>query len=109
MLKDGKLKGWKEVPIGGIIPADDSHDVETGTWRSKMPIIDPNKCVNCMICWSACPDHAILPENGKFGYFDYFHCKGCGICAQVCPVNAITMEIESKVDKSKVPKAKNLK
>lgn len=108
MLKENKPIKWTEAYPGGVIPFVDHRDRNTGTWRSMIPVIDPNKCVNCMICWMTCPDNAIKPDDGKFGHFDYKHCKGCGICANQCPVKAIDMKIESEVDKSKIPKAKNL-
>lgn len=89
-----KLKSWKELPEGVIIPgAPNSSEFKTGDWRTQKPIIDLNKCTDCHLCWLYCPDSAVLTENGKIKGFDYEHCKGCGICAEVCPprIRAITM------------------
>jgi pyruvate ferredoxin oxidoreductase delta subunit len=92
-----KLKGWKDIPIGGVIPhGGTAFDYETGSWRSFRPIHDRDKCIDCLDCWFCCPDAAIIAEDGKFKGFDLEHCKGCGICAKVCPpkVGAITMKSE---------------
>ncbi|MFW9971736.1 MAG: 4Fe-4S binding protein [Candidatus Odinarchaeota archaeon] len=70
---------------------------ETGTWSSKKPKIDLNKCIpvksgkpSCFNCWLYCPEavvkRTIPPE------IDLVHCKGCGICMEECPVKAITLE-----------------
>lgn len=67
--------------------------------------IDPAMCVNCGICMSACPFHAIVyvpvpceeacPVNaiskdaqGK-EVIDYSRCIFCGRCARACPFGAI--------------------
>ena len=95
-----KLKGWKELPIGGIIlEAGNSHEYETGSWRSLRPIHEKEKCTNCLLCWVYCPDSSIVVKEGKFDHFDYDHCKGCGICAHECPpkASAIKMVDELKV------------
>ncbi len=92
-----ELKGWKEIPIGGVIPhGGTAFDYETGSWRSFRPVHDRDKCIDCLDCWYCCPDAAIIAEDGKFKGFDLEHCKGCGICAKVCPpkVSAITMKPE---------------
>ena len=91
-----ELKGWKEIPIGGlIIDAGNSEEYETGSWRSHRPVIDMERCSHCMLCWVYCPDGAIKAEDGKVVGIDLAHCKGCGICAQECPRKAITMVEEA--------------
>lgn len=95
------LKGWKEIPIGGVIdkPAT-ARNYKTGEWRIQRPIIDREKCTNCMQCWVYCPDMAIDGrldgKRMKLGEFNMDYCKGCGVCAAVCPVNAIEMKPESE-------------
>jgi pyruvate ferredoxin oxidoreductase delta subunit len=96
-----KLKGWKDIPIGGVIPrGGTAFEYETGSWRSFRPVHDSEKCINCLECWFSCPDAAIQVEDGNFKGFDLTHCKGCGICAKVCPpkVSAITMKPESEFE-----------
>ncbi len=90
-------KGWKEIPIGGVVlEAGNSFEYETGGWRSRRPILNRDKCNNCMICWVYCPDGTILVEKSVMMGFDLKHCKGCGICAHECPREAITMSDEAK-------------
>jgi len=88
-----KEKGWKEIPIGGLIDkAGSAMDYNTGSWRTFKPVVDHSKCINCLQCWIYCPDSAILVKDGKMAGYDYEHCKGCGICASICPVKCIKME-----------------
>ena len=94
-----KLKGWKEIPIAGlIVEAGNSDSYETGSWRTYKPIHDKEKCTNCRRCWVFCPDSSILVEDGKITGIDYTHCKGCGICAHECPdkIKAIKMVQEGE-------------
>ena len=81
-----ELKGYKDIPIGGIITeAGNSVTYKTGDWRSQKPILKEEGCVHCLICWVFCPDDSIKVEDGKVIGIDYDHCKGCGICARECP------------------------
>jgi len=67
---------------------------KTGDWRTSHPVVDPEKCKYCNICWKFCPDLAIIPANReekKPVSFDLEYCKGCGICAHECPFDAIEM------------------
>jgi pyruvate ferredoxin oxidoreductase delta subunit len=94
-----KLKGWKEIPLGGVITeAGNSDEYETGSWRSSRPIRDESKCIHCLLCWIYCPDSSVIVEDGKIVGVDLSHCKGCGICAKECPpkVQAITMVDETE-------------
>ena len=84
----------KEPPLGGIIlEAGNADSYETGGWRHQKPVLDKEKCTNCLICWVMCPDSAIIVEDGKLVGFDMEHCKGCGICDVECPdkISAIKM------------------
>ena len=65
---------------------------KTGEWRTNTPVLDPDKCRQCLLCAPVCPDSSIPVKNGKRLDFDYDHCKGCGICAKTCPFGAITMK-----------------
>jgi pyruvate ferredoxin oxidoreductase delta subunit len=81
-----------DVPEGGV--ADEpgkAREYETGSWRSRKPILDKEKCIDCLTCWIYCPDDSIVIKDKKMEGFDYRYCKGCGICSKVCPKDAIEM------------------
>jgi len=81
-----------DVPEGGDIEEPGkAREYETGSWRSNRPVLDKEKCIDCLICWIYCPDDSIIVEDEKMKGFDYKYCKGCGICASVCPKDAIEM------------------
>ncbi|HHY33036.1 MAG TPA: hypothetical protein GX515_08500 [Firmicutes bacterium] len=99
MSANGKVKGWKDVPIGGLILEAGSADkYETGDWRTYRPVWDEAKCRHCMTCWIYCPDSSILVREGKMIGIDYKHCKGCGICAHECPAKCIDMRLETELE-----------
>ncbi|MGA1871026.1 MAG: 4Fe-4S dicluster domain-containing protein [bacterium] len=101
MSKATKLKGWRDIPIGGkILDAGNSDNYETGGWRTYRPVLDKEKCINCLTCWIYCPDSAIVVVDGKVQEINLKHCKGCGICAAECPdkVKAITMVEEAQFE-----------
>jgi pyruvate ferredoxin oxidoreductase gamma subunit len=62
----------------------------TGNWRTFKPVIDYERCTDCMICYAYCPESAMsVGEDGKV-QIDYDNCKGCMICLTECPLRAIT-------------------
>lgn len=82
----------KKMPLGArVCNPGSSEAILTGDWRSYTPILDSNKCINCLACWMYCPDNSVIVKDGVMEGFKMSHCKGCGICAQVCPKKAITM------------------
>jgi len=92
-----KLKGWREVAIGGtILNVPTSLEYETGSWRALKPILNQEKCVKCLLCWVYCPEPAIHRHEDNSVEIDYKFCKGCGICENVCPTKAITMVREGE-------------
>lgn len=88
---------WRDItPGGAIFEGGTSETVQTGDWRTIKPVLDADKCRQCLLCVPVCPDMSIPMEDGKRGDFNYFYCKGCGICANVCPFDAITMVKDEK-------------
>lgn len=91
-----KKQGYKDIPIAGTITkAASSLMNKTGSWRAFRPLHDKEKCINCMICYSFCPEEAIKVEDGKVVGVNLDYCKGCGICKKECPVKAFEMKEES--------------
>lgn len=83
---------WRDLEVGSIVVEPGSaRQYQTGGWRSRMPVIDNEKCIKCGLCYIYCPEGCIEPEPE--GYFkpNLYYCKGCGICASECPRKAITM------------------
>jgi len=59
---------------------------------SLHPVIDPNVCVGCGSCVSACPEGRILGLiAGKAQLIKPSSCIGHGACKTACPVNAISL------------------
>jgi pyruvate ferredoxin oxidoreductase delta subunit len=84
-----ELKGWREIPIGGVAWKL-SIENKTGDWSPFKPKIDQTKCTKCLICWILCPDMA-MEWDGEKVREKHDYCKGCGICANECPVKCISM------------------
>ncbi len=91
----GLATGMLETKEGPIGPGSFAVN-ETGSWRDFAPVLDMEKCTECLLCWFFCPDGAIDRAPGDFA-IDYVHCKGCGVCAEVCPTGAILMHPTEEV------------
>jgi len=66
---------------------------KTGMWRTERPVLNKDRCNNCLICWIFCPEGTIKRMDDKVE-IDYDYCKGCGICANECVRKAIVMVAE---------------
>jgi len=87
---------WEDLSLGGMVRSSgNAEEYITGGWRSIKPVIDWDKCKQCLFCWPICPDMAIPVEDQKRKDFDYDHCKGCGACVSACPFDAIKMVEEN--------------
>ncbi len=97
MKKNNQNVTWKEIMPGGTVwSPGNSEEFITGDWRTERPVMDWDKCKQCLLCAPVCPDCSIPVEGKKRLEFDYDHCKGCGICVNVCPFDAIKMVKEGK-------------
>jgi pyruvate ferredoxin oxidoreductase delta subunit len=92
-----ELMSKNEMRPGAVAEAGSMARLNTGSWRTFVPITDLEKCTDCLLCWILCPDSAIQVKDGKKLGTDMQYCKGCGICAAECPVDAIAMKLESEV------------
>ena len=67
---------------------------ETGGWRTFRPVLLPDKCNGCWLCFAYCPDGVISMTKDDRPLIDYDHCKGCQICVHECPTKALVAERE---------------
>ncbi|HMK24344.1 MAG TPA: 2-oxoacid:acceptor oxidoreductase family protein [Terriglobales bacterium] len=68
-------------------------------WRTFRPVLRPDLCNGCWLCFANCPEGAItIKPDGKPAIY-YPHCKGCLDCVEVCPTDAMTVERESEAAK----------
>ena len=70
----------------------DQHQVpKPGTWKPWFPVIDYDRCTNCMQCLSFCLfDVYGVSQDGKIQVQNQNKCKtDCPACSRVCPEVAI--------------------
>ena len=98
--------GYLTAPMGGINP-DWGNSISTNLSHSRqgyIPLFIKEKCINCGLCFSACPDMVFQFVKGEYKGrsmmvnqgLDYEHCKGCLRCVDVCPVNALVRGVEAE-------------
>lgn len=68
---------------------------KTGDWRVFRPVLVPEKCNGCWLCYVYCPEAAIALTAADKPVIDYDHCKGCMLCVEECPTRALVSERES--------------
>jgi pyruvate ferredoxin oxidoreductase gamma subunit len=69
-------------------------------WRTFRPVLRPDLCNGCWLCFANCPEGAItIKPDGKPAIY-YPHCKGCLDCVEVCPTDALTAEREPETASS---------
>lgn len=92
--------------IGGINPNPGNsiqNDISAGR-EGYVPVFHPEKCIQCGLCDSVCPDMVFRFESGIWKEQAcmvnqgpvYQYCKGCLRCVNVCPTAALTAEEEKK-------------
>ncbi|MDE6181572.1 MAG: 2-oxoacid:acceptor oxidoreductase family protein [Eubacteriales bacterium] len=103
--------GYKNAPIGGvntIFGSTISNDLSASR-EGYVPIFDKEKCIQCGLCDSTCPDMVFQFVKGEYKGKesmvnlgpDYHHCKGCLRCTEICPTKALTVGLERDADLSK--------
>lgn len=107
--KEQFVWGYDNAPIGGINPRIGST-VSNNLSPSRegyIPLFIPEKCINCGLCDSTCPDMVFQFAPGIYKGkecmvnqgVDYYHCKGCLRCVEVCPTNALVTALEKDYPK----------
>lgn len=92
--------------IGGVNtnPGNSAqNDISAGR-EGYVPIFHPEKCIQCGLCDSVCPDMVFRFKPGTWKGMEtmvnqgpvYQYCKGCLRCVNVCPTAALTAEEEKK-------------
>ena len=103
--------GWKNAPIGGVVPICGStvaNDL-TASREGYIPVFKLESCIHCGLCDITCPDMVFQFVRGEYKGQqrmmnkgpDYHHCKGCLRCCNICPTDALTTGNEREHDISK--------
>lgn len=98
--------GYQNMPLGGINPRAGSTVIAdlSPSRQGYIPLFIKERCINCGLCFSACPDMVFQFAKGEYKGremmvnqgVDYYHCKGCLRCVDVCPVNALVRGVEAE-------------
>lgn len=98
--------GYATAPIGGVNPRSGSTVTAdlSPSRQGYIPIFVKERCINCGLCDSTCPDMVFQFAKGTYNGremmvnkgLDYYHCKGCMRCVDVCPVNALVRGAEAE-------------
>ncbi|WXG47604.1 MAG: 4Fe-4S dicluster domain-containing protein [Candidatus Atabeyarchaeum deiterrae] len=86
----------KKIPVSVVAKPGSTRANKTGSWRTKHPVCDKNKCTACTLCVLYCPEGVIKVDKKNKFEVDLDYCKGCGICVEVCPVKALEMKPEKR-------------
>jgi thioredoxin reductase (NADPH) len=71
---------------------------------SLHPVVNPNRCLGCATCVTACPEGRILGLiDGRARLIEPSHCIGHGACRTACPVDAITLVLGTEKNGVEVP------
>ncbi|MGQ0666978.1 MAG: 2-oxoacid:acceptor oxidoreductase family protein [Nitrospiraceae bacterium] len=93
-----------EAPMrgtAGITAGPNSAIRSVSGWRTFRPVLRPDLCNGCWLCFASCPEGAItIKPDGKPAIY-YPHCKGCLDCVEVCPTDALTVERETEATADK--------
>lgn len=103
-----KTPGWgyETAPAGGINPHFGNSVISdlSPSRQGYIPIFLQDRCINCALCDSTCPDMVFQFRMGIYQGkemmvnrgLDYYHCKGCLRCVEVCPTQALVKGLESE-------------
>jgi pyruvate ferredoxin oxidoreductase gamma subunit len=89
-LYEPPTRGTARIAAGANTPIR-----KTGDWRTFRPVLIPEKCNGCWLCYVYCPDAAITLTQTDKPVIDYDHCKGCMLCVEECPTHALVAEREA--------------
>lgn len=104
--QEASVWGYETAPIGGVNPRFGSSVISdlSASRQGYFPVFIKERCINCGLCDSACPDMVFQFRKGEYKGkemmvnegLDYYHCKGCLRCVSVCPVQALERGVEAE-------------
>lgn len=104
--EDKQEWGYETAPVGGTNPRYGNSVINdlSPSRQGYIPLFIREKCINCGMCDSTCPDMVFQFQPGEYKGrkmmvnkgLDYYHCKGCLRCVDVCPVNALVRAREDE-------------
>ena len=95
-LREKNPVSFEDVPEATVYEAGFLVSKNSG-WRNFRPVVETEKCKNCLQCYLYCPDGVISRDKESNSIkIDYDFCKGCGICVKICKCDAIKKEAEKK-------------
>lgn len=87
------LARWQEAQQSGLVEPASLH-----------PLIDPNVCLGCATCITACPEGGVLGlVNRKAQLVSPASCIGHGACREACPTSAISLVFGSATRGVEIP------
>lgn len=99
--------GYDTAPVGGINPVFGNSVINdlSPSRQGYIPIFLQDKCINCGLCDSTCPDMVFQFKKGIYkdrqmmvnSGLDYYHCKGCLRCVSVCPTQALVKGLRQSI------------
>lgn len=105
-IEKNTVWGYQNAPIGGINLNRGNSVVNdlSPSRQGYIPIFIQEKCINCGLCDSTCPDMVFQFQKGEYKGremmvncgLDYYHCKGCLRCVEVCPTQALVQGVEAE-------------
>lgn len=85
------ISAMRGEDIWSVFDQSSPTPAPTGSWQPWFPVIDPDRCTNCMQCLGFCLFGVYgLKENRKIEVKNPRNCKPrCPACSRVCPEMAI--------------------
>lgn len=87
---DDLPKALEKYGFSSVQEVIDTHLIKDVLYQRSLPVLDIDKCTECMLCEKICPYFAITFEEHIT--FNPDKCFECGLCIAKCPVNAISFK-----------------
>lgn len=100
--KGNKKDAERYTELGGVnlsLGSTITNDLQ-GCREGFMPKYIREKCIDCGLCESTCPDMVFQFKDGVNLGLDIYHCKGCLRCCEICPTQALVISQEGSCTKN---------